>query len=67
MCVRGPNNVGRVVRTDTTLLRYTSVIAEQKKCWELLAQTFDRFQTLLNNSQQNATTRHRVCKRTQHF
>ena len=50
MCLRGPNNVGRVVRTDTTLLRYTSVIAEQKKCWELLAQTFDRFQTLLNNS-----------------
>ena len=37
------------------------------KCWELLAQTFDRFQTLLNNSQQNATTCHRVCKRTQHL
>ena len=46
MCVRGPNNVAWAVRTDTTLLRYTSVITEQKKCWELLAETFDRFQIL---------------------
>ena len=67
MCVRGPNNVGRAVRMDATLLHYTSVITEQKKCWELLAQTFDRFQTLLNNTQQNATTCYRVCKRTQHL
>ena len=37
-----------------------------KECWELLAQNFDRFRTLCNNSQQHATTCNRVCKRTQH-
>ena len=47
-----PSNVGRGEQTDPTLLRYASAITEQKKCWELLAQTFDRFQTLRNNSQQ---------------
>ena len=36
MRVRGPNNVGRPVQTEQTLLRYTSAIVEQKKCWELL-------------------------------
>ena len=55
MSVRGPNNVGRAVQTDPTLLRYASAITEQKKCWELLAEKFDRFQAL-----------RRVCKRTQH-
>ena len=55
MSVRGPNNVGRPVLTDPTLLRYASVITEQKKCWELLAEKFDRFQTLRNNIQQHAT------------
>ena len=45
MHMRGPNNVGRAVKT---LLRYRSVITKQKKCWELLAQKFDRFQTLRN-------------------
>ena len=47
MRVRGPNNVGRAsaVQTDPTLLRYASTITVQKKCWELWAQTFDRFQT----------------------
>ena len=55
MSVRGPNNVGRAVQTDLTLLRYASAITEQKKCWELLAEKFDRFQTL-----------RRVCKRTQY-
>ena len=55
MSVRGPNNVRRAVQTDPTLLRYASAITEQKKCWELLAEKFDRFQTL-----------RRVCKRTQH-
>ena len=39
MRVRGPNNVGRAVQTDPTLLRYASVIAEQKKCLESLAQS----------------------------
>ena len=55
MSVRGPNNVGRAVKWDPTLLRYASAITEQKKCWELLAETFDRFQTLRNNIQQHAT------------
>ena len=55
MRVRGPNNVGRAVQTDPTLLRYASAITEQKKCWELLAEKFDRFQTLRNNIQQHAT------------
>ena len=32
--VRGPNNVGRVVQTDPTLLCYVSAITEEKKCWE---------------------------------
>ena len=55
MSVRGPNNVGRAVQTDPTLLRYASAITEQKKCWELLAEKFDRCQTLRNNIQQHAT------------
>ena len=66
MSVRGPNNVGRAVQTDPTLLRYASAITEQKKCWELLAEKFDRFQTLRNNTQQHPTTCNRVCKRMQH-
>ena len=57
MRVRGPNNVGRAsaVQTDPTLLRYASTITVQKKCWELLSQSFDRFQTLRYNAQQHAT------------
>ena len=55
MSVRGPNNVGRAVQTDLTLLRYASAITEQKKCLELLAEKFDWFQTLRNNTQQHAT------------
>ena len=39
----------------STLLRYASSITKQKKFWELLAQKFDRFQTLRNNTQQHAT------------
>ena len=56
MSVGGPNNVGRAVQTDPTLLRYASAITEQKKCWELLAEKFDRFQTLRNNMQQGVQT-----------
>ena len=56
MSVRGPNNVGRAVQTDPTLLRYALAIMQQKKCWELLAEKFNRFQTLREN----------MCKRTQH-
>ena len=53
MSVRGPNNGGRVVQTDPTLLRYASAITEQKKCLELFAEKFERFQTLGNNIQQH--------------
>ena len=42
MSVRGPYNVGRTVQTDPTLLRYASAITEQRKCWEFLAEKFDR-------------------------
>ena len=49
--VCGPYNVERTVQTDPTLLHYASAIPEQKKCWELLAEKFDRFQTLRNNIQ----------------
>ena len=61
-----PHTVGRAVQTDPTLLRHASAITEQKKCWELLAEKFDRFQTLRNNTQQHPTTCNRVSKRTQH-
>ena len=64
--VCGPNNVGRAVQTNPTLLRYASAITEQKQCWELLAQKFDQFQTLCSNSQKYSTTCNRVCERTQH-
>ena len=56
MSVCGPNNVGRAVQTDPTLLRHASAITEQKKCWELFAEKFDRFQTLRNNIQQGVQT-----------
>ena len=52
MSMCGPNNVGRAVQRDPTLLRHASAITEQKKCWELLAEKFDRYQTLRNNMQQ---------------
>ena len=55
MSVRGPKNVGRAVQTDSKLLPYASAIMEQQKCWELLAEKFDRFKTLRNNIQQHAT------------
>ena len=32
------------------------MIMEQKKCWQLLAEKFDRFQTLRNNMQQEVQT-----------
>ena len=56
MSVHGPNNVGTAVQTDPALLRYASAITEQKKCWELLAEKFDQFQTLRNNMQQGVQT-----------
>ena len=32
------------------------MIMEQKKCWQLLAEKFDQFQTLRNNMQQEVQT-----------
>ena len=61
-----PTMLERAVQTDPTLLRYASAITEQKKSWESLGLKFGRFQTLLNNSQQNAKICSRVCKWTQH-
>ena len=65
MSVRGPNNIGRAVQMDPTLLRYASAITERKKCWELLAEKFETGQTfqpttpnisfVRNNIQQHAT------------
>ena len=66
MHVRVPNNVGRALKTVPTLLFCFAVITEQKKYWKLLAQTFDQFQTLRNNSQHHSTTCNRGCKRMQH-
>ena len=40
MSMPGPNNVGKAVQTDPTLLHYASAIMEQKKCWQLLAEKF---------------------------
>ena len=56
MRVRGPNNVGRAVQTDLTLLPYASGITERKKCWELLAKKSEWFQTTRNNTQQGVQT-----------
>ena len=56
MSMCGPNNVGRAVQTDPTLLRHASAITEQKKCWELLAEKFDRYQTWRNDMQQGVQT-----------
>ena len=50
MHVHGPKIVGRAVQMDPTLLRYASAITEQEKCWDLLPQKVDWFQTLHNNS-----------------
>ena len=52
MSMCGPNNVGRAVQTDPTLLRYALAITEQKKCWELLAEKFDLFETYRNGMRQ---------------
>ena len=59
MSLRGPNNVGRAVQSDPTMLRYASVIAEKKKCWELLAESLTCFKlcaTTSNNMQQGVQT-----------
>ena len=66
MHVRGLSDVGRPVQKVLNLWPYTLAIMEQQKCWELLAQKYDRFKTLGNNSQQHVTKCNRVCKQMQH-
>ena len=50
MHMHGPKIVERAVQMDPTFLHYASAITEQKKCWDLLPQKVDWFQTLHNNS-----------------
>ena len=49
-----PTMLERALQMDPTLLHYSSAITEQKKCWEFLAQNFDQFQTLYDDSQHHA-------------
>ena len=59
MSVRGPNNVGRAVQTDPTLLRYASAIMEQKNvgsCWLKSLTGFKLCATTSNNMQQGVQT-----------
>ena len=44
------------MQTDPTLLRYASAITEQKKCWELLAQSLTGFN--LSAATPNKTQQH---------
>ena len=59
--VRVPNNVGKAVQTDPTLLRYASAITEQirmlRSCWLKSVTGFKLCATT------PATTCNRVCKR----
>ena len=52
MRVGGQNNVGIAVQTDIQHCWATLPRSRNKKCWELLAQTFDQFQTSCNSSQE---------------
>ena len=54
MRLRDPNNVGRAVQTDPTLLHYSSAITEQKKCWELL-ESLTGFKLCATTAWQQAT------------
>ena len=58
MSVRGPNNVGRAVQTDPTLLRYASAITEQRNvesCWLKSLTGFELCATTRNNILQHET------------
>jgi len=45
------------MQTDATTPNFVGPkITEQKKCWELLAEKIDRFQTLRDNMQQGMQT-----------
>ena len=59
MSVRGPNNVGRAVQTDPTLLRHASAITEQRNvgsCWLKSLASFKLCATTSNNIQQGVQT-----------
>ena len=60
-----PQQCWKSCETDPILLRFASAITEQKKCWELLAEKFDRFKTFRNGMQQgvqmNATCNIKKC------
>ena len=47
-----PQQCWKNCANGSSIVDYASAITEQKKCWELLAEKFDRFQTLRNNIQQ---------------
>ena len=63
MSVRDPNNVGRAVQTDPTLLRHASAITVQKKMLGVVGWIV---WPVSNFAKQHSTTCNRVCKRTQH-
>ena len=57
MRVHGPNNAGRAVQTDPTLLRYASVITEQKNAVICLLKNLTNFKLCTktpNNTQKHA-------------
>ena len=61
LLVRGPNNVGRTVKTDQILLYHATVITEQDKFWELFALSLTSFKLCAtnltcNNMQQGVQT-----------
>ena len=61
--VRGPNNVGRAVQTDPTLLRYASAITEHKNigsCWLKSLTSLKLCATTPNNMQQGVQTAQNV-------
>ena len=58
MCVIGPNNVG-----SATVLCFGNHVWNERNDWELLAQKFNCFQTLHNNSQQHATTTYNIMQK----
>ena len=51
-----PQQCWKSCANRSNIVRFALAIMEQKKCWELLAEKFDQFQTLRNNMQQGAQT-----------
>ena len=57
MRVRGPNNIGRAVQLDPTLLRHASANTEQKKCWTVVG---SKLQPVSNFAQKLSITRNNM-------